>query len=188
MQQNTPERDRPDASIPNLSQAAPIGGPYTNEEWRVLLETPVTVCRAIMAVSPSGALGTSQEVITMRNSLKEVLQKASNPLLQNVRQQLQPQENAEALWQNVQAAFKDRWDAANVRQTAIAACQRCVSLLKKSPAQDAQAYKEFVYTVARKVAEAAKEGGFMGVGGKAISDAEQSLLNDISNTLGIPRA
>lgn len=188
MQQNTPERDRPDASIPNLSQAAPIGGPYTNEEWKVLLDTPVIICRAVMAVSPSGAVGTSQEVIAMRNSLKDVLQKTSNPLLQTVRQHLQSQENAEALWRDVQSSFKDRWDAANVRQTAISACQRCVSLLKKSPAQDAQAYKEFLSTIARKVAEAAKEGGFMGVGGTAISETEQSLLNDISNTLGIPRA
>ncbi len=188
MQQNTPERDRPEANIPNLSQAAPIGGAYTNDEWKVLLDTPVTICRAVMAVSPSGAVGTSQEVMAMRNSLKDVLQKASNPLLQTVRQQLQSQENAEAIWRDVQNSFKDRWDAANVRQTAIAACQRCVSLLKKSSAQDAQSYKEFLYAVARKVAEAAKEGGFMGVGGKAISEAEQSLLSDISNTLGIPRA
>lgn len=188
MQQNTPERDRPDASIPNLSQAAPVSEPYTNEEWKALIETPVTVSRAIIAVSPSGAVGTSQEVLAMRNSLKDVLQKTSNPLLQTVRQHLQSQENAEAIWRDVQTSFKDRWDAANVRQIALSTCQRCVSLLKKSSAQDAQAYKEFVYTVARKVAEAAKEGGFMGIGGKAISDAEQSLLNDISNTLGIPHA
>src|SRR5581483_5337769 len=117
MQQNTPERDRPDASIPNLDQAAPIGGPYSNEEWKVLLEAPVTICRAIMAVSPSGAVGTSQEVVTMRNSLKEILQTTSNPLLQTVHQQLQSQNNAETLWRNVQSSFKDRWDAANVRQT-----------------------------------------------------------------------
>lgn len=192
MQQNTPDRDQPSTNIPNLnnlSSAAPVGGPYTNEEWKVLVETPVTVSRAMMAVSPSGAIGSSREVMAMRNSFKEALQKTTNPTLQNLRQHLQAQETSEALWQDVGHAFKDRWDAANVRQTAIAACQQCATLLRKSSPQDAQAYKDFVYSTAQRVAEATKEGGFLGIGGtKAVSDAEQSLLNDISRTLGVSRA
>ena len=191
MQPNIPDRDQPGTSIPNpsLSSAIPSGGPYTNEEWKVLAETPVTVGRAMMAVSPSGALGTSREVMALRNSFKEVLQQTNNPLLQNIYQHVQSQESTQALWEDVEHAFKDRWDAANVRQTALAACQQCVTLLKKASPQDAQAYKDFVYSTARRVAEASKEGGFLGLkGAKTISESERSLLNDISRTLGVPRA
>ena len=81
--------------------------------------------------------------------------------------------------------FGDRWDAANVRQTAIASCQQAVTLLQKISPQDGQAYKDFVYTTALRVAEAAKEGGFMGIGGVAVSAEEKSLLNDISRALGV---
>ncbi len=189
MQPNIPDRDTPATNIPNLSSAIPSGGPYTNEEWKVLAETPVTVCRAMMAISPSGALGSVREVTAMRNSFKEVLQKTTNPMLQKLHQHLQPQESIQALWEDVGRVFKDRWDAASARQTAVTACQQCVTLLKKSSPQDAQAYKEFVYSTAQRVAEASKEGGFLGMGGaKTISDAEQSLLNDISRTLGVSRA
>ncbi len=187
MQQNTPDKDRPEANVP-LSKAAPIGEPYTNEEWNVLAETPVKICRAVMAVSPSGPVGATKEILAMRNSMKEALQGVKSPTLQNLNKSLQKQETAEALWKSAEYAFRDRWDAANVRQIAITTAQQTVALLKKVPAQDAQAYKEFVYATALKVAEASKEGGAMGMRGQAISEAEQSLLNDVAKALELPQA
>ena len=190
--QQTPDKDRPESHVPDLGKAVPGGGPYpfTNEEWKVLAETPVKIGRAIMAVSPAGAIGMTKEIAAMRNSFKETLQATTNPLLQNLNQHLKDQEKVENLWQDVGHVFRDRWDAANVRQTAIAACQQVVSQLKKIPTQDAQTYKEFVYATARKVAEATKEGGILGIGGNksTISEAEQSLLNDIAGALELPRA
>jgi hypothetical protein len=187
MQQQTPEQS-PDPGVPSLGQTTPESELYTSEEWKILLETPVTVCRAIIAISPSGVPGTSQEVITLRTGLKEALQQASSPLLQHLRQQLQAREKAEGLWKDIQHLFQDRQSTSNIRQTAIAACQRCVALLHKAPAQDSQAYKEFVYAIARRVAEAAREGGMLGVGGQTLSDAELALLKDVSSALGIPAA
>jgi hypothetical protein len=56
---------------------------------------------------------------------------------------------------------------------------------KATPA-DADAYKTFVMTVAQAVAEAHKEGGFLGIGGKRVSDAEDQALDEISHALGSP--
>lgn len=39
-------------------------------------------------------------------------------------------------------------------------------------------------TIAQAVAEAHKEGGFLGVGGKQVSEEEQAALDDIKATLG----
>lgn len=188
MQQDIPDRDRPETNIPNLSSAAPIGGPYTNEEWKVLMDTPVRIGRAMMAVSPSGAIGTSQEIMALRKGTKDALQGSTNSTLKTLSQQLQSQEAMQVLWEDAGHAFQDRWDAATVRKTAISSCQQVVSLLRKGSPQDAQAYKDFVYATARKVAEAAKEGGFMGIGGVAVSAEEKSLLDDISKALEIQRA
>ncbi|HEY3992452.1 MAG TPA: hypothetical protein VGM01_06175 [Ktedonobacteraceae bacterium] len=186
MQQNTPDRERPETNIPNLGQAAPADSPYTNDEWRCLVETPVKIGRAMMAISPSGAIGMTQEIMALRKSMTEGLQAAKQPILVNMRQNLQSQGALETIWEDAGHAFSDRWDAANVRQTAIASCQEAVTLAQKMSPQDAQAYKDFVYTTALKVAQAAKEGGFMGIGGVAVSAEEKSLLNDVSRTLGVP--
>ncbi len=55
---------------------------------------------------------------------------------------------------------------------------------KTSP-DEARAYREFVLTVAEAVANANREGGFVGIGGKAVSDREEAALDELRATLGI---
>lgn len=49
-------------------------------------------------------------------------------------------------------------------------------------------YKRFVYSVAEAVAHAHREGGFLGVGGKEVSDSEQAALDEIAAIFDAPRA
>ena len=58
---------------------------------------------------------------------------------------------------------------------------------KANPAE-IDAYKRFVMTVAQEVASAHKEGGFLGIGGTPVSDAENQALDEISRALGTPPA
>jgi hypothetical protein len=53
----------------------------------------------------------------------------------------------------------------------------------KAPS-DAAAYKSWLVEIASDVAEASKEGGFLGFGGVAVSDAEKATLSEIANVLG----
>jgi hypothetical protein len=53
----------------------------------------------------------------------------------------------------------------------------------RSPA-DAAAYRDVVNAVARATAEASKDGGFLGIGGKLVSDDEQRALDAIRTALG----
>jgi hypothetical protein len=50
---------------------------------------------------------------------------------------------------------------------------------EKGSPEDAEHYKQFVLTVAQAAAEAHKEGGFIGIGGKQISEEEQRALDEI---------
>lgn len=58
----------------------------------------------------------------------------------------------------------------------------------KATPDEVDAYKRFAMSVAQAAASAHKEGGFLGVGGKQISDAENQALDEISSTLGAPPA
>jgi hypothetical protein len=49
---------------------------------------------------------------------------------------------------------------------------------QKSP-EDSDAYRKFIVAVARAAAEAHEEGGFIGIGGRQISDEEAAALNEI---------
>ena len=57
-------------------------------------------------------------------------------------------------------------------------------LEEKGAGEDAAAYKQFVTDVAQAAAEAHKEGGFIGIGGKQVSEAEQKALDEIKAVLG----
>jgi hypothetical protein len=56
-------------------------------------------------------------------------------------------------------------------------------LEEKATPEEIDAYKRFVLAAAEAAANAHKEGGFMGVGGKQVSDEEQVALDDIAATL-----
>ena len=58
----------------------------------------------------------------------------------------------------------------------------------KATSAEVDDYKVFVMTVAQAAASAHKEGGFLGIGGKPISDAENQALDEISHALGAPPA
>jgi hypothetical protein len=45
---------------------------------------------------------------------------------------------------------------------------------------DLYAYREFVVSIARAVAEAAREGDFIGLGGHLVSDAERTVIATVS--------
>jgi hypothetical protein len=48
---------------------------------------------------------------------------------------------------------------------------------------DMRSYESFVMSVARGVAEAAREGDFLGLGGNLVSDAERAVIASVSSAL-----
>ena len=56
------------------------------------------------------------------------------------------------------------------------ALRAVASLLDAKAPEDAEAFKGWLRQVAQKAAEAANEGGFKGIGGVTVSDAEKAIL------------
>ena len=54
---------------------------------------------------------------------------------------------------------------------------------EKASPDEVEAYKGFVLSLARAAAEAHKEGGFIGIGGKQVSPEEQAALDEIEAQL-----
>jgi hypothetical protein len=57
------------------------------------------------------------------------------------------------------------------------------ALLDAKAPNDAAAFKSWLQSISQQVAEAAKEGGFLGFGGVQVSDAEKATLAEISSAL-----
>jgi hypothetical protein len=77
----------------------------------------------------------------------------------------------------------------NIAAVASERLREAMGILEaKATPEEIDAYKRFVMTVAQAVASAHKEGGFLGIGGKEISDAENKALDELSTALGTPPA
>jgi hypothetical protein len=73
----------------------------------------------------------------------------------------------------------------NIGELASQQLRQAIRILEaKATPAETDSYKKFVMTVAQAAAGAHKEGGFLGIGGKEISDAENQALDEISIALG----
>jgi hypothetical protein len=72
-----------------------------------------------------------------------------------------------------------------ITQEARLRVRQAVSLLEeKATPEELADYRKFVLTVAEAAAEAHREGGFLGIGSKPVSEKEQAALDDIRTRIG----
>ena len=72
---------------------------------------------------------------------------------------------------------------ADVVQGSISTLGEVSRLLDAKAPKDAAVFKAWLRGISQKVAEASKEGGFLGFGGVQVSDAEKATLADINKAL-----
>lgn len=78
---------------------------------------------------------------------------------------------------------------ADIGSLSTARLREAVALLEqKASPEDVEAYKSFVVTLAKAAANAHREGGFLGIGGKQVSEEEQTALDGIAQTLQVKPA
>lgn len=74
---------------------------------------------------------------------------------------------------------------ADLKTTAIDSLRQVSALLDAKAPEDAAVFKAWLADIARRVAEASKEGGFLGFGGVQVSDAEKATLSEIAIALNV---
>ena len=156
---------------------------FTSEEWPLILSMPQVASLYIALASPSNPLGLAQELIASTKEIVETLKTSSgNELLDavsaDIREKVEKRERLEP-------PFKTSNDLNQVRAQCLQALREVAALLSEKAPADAQAYKEWVYQAAQSSANAAKEGGFFGIGGEPVSEAESAALQEIATALDI---
>ncbi len=155
---------------------------FTADEWNQIQRAPFMAGLAVVAASPSGPFGVVKELFAVGKMLGEVKsQGTSNDLIK-------------ALVADIEAGAKDLSAPAElkgktpeqVKSYAIESLRQVAALIdKKTKPDEAQGFKQWLVSVAQKVAEAAKEGGFLGFGGTRVSEEEAATIKELSTRLGV---
>jgi hypothetical protein len=149
---------------------------FNAEEWSTVVEGPLYAGMRVISADRGG---------TLRETL------ALGRAYQQAREGHGESELLDELIKSPPSIDPDRVREAGGDIGAVASerLREAVSILAaKATPDEVDAYKRFVMTVAQAVASAHKEGGFLGIGGKQISDAENQALDQISTALGPPPA
>ena len=159
---------------------------FTTEEWKTLRDAPHLVSLAVASSGASGLFGTIKEAFSSSAALLDGT-KSESPLVQAICSK----EELSAAQQSLRGSLGEiqgaDFAAAREKLAALAEDQvrSALDLLaKKGDPGDAAAYARFVKALSERVAQAAKEGGFLGFGGERVSEGERQILARLSAALG----
>ncbi len=159
---------------------------FNAEEWNVIRRAPFMAGLVVVAASPSGPIGLVQEMFAVTKTLSDVKQHGSSSGL--VKAVVADLETAEARQAGTPPELQGK-PPEQLRIAALEACRRAAAVVeKKAKPDETQAFKEWLVAVGQKVAQAAKEGGFLGFGGTRMSEQETSALKDLTSALGVKAA
>lgn len=159
---------------------------FTSEEWQLVLSMPQIASLYLALASPSNPLGLAQEMVASTKVIMEALKAASgNELIDavaaDIRERVEKRERLES-------PLKMSNDPNDMKSQCLQACREVAALLSQKAPAEAQAYKQWIYQAAQNSANAAKEGGFFGIGGERISEAESAALQEIATALDLNSA
>jgi hypothetical protein len=158
---------------------------FTPEEWTKVLESTMLAGMAVSAAEPSGLWGTLKEAFASRSALAAAkLDSASNELVKAIIADFETAEGRSAVQETLRKHFAGAKKPADLVQRSLDNLREVSAIVDAKAPGDAAAFKAWLRDISQKVAEAAVEGGFLGLGGVRVSDAEKATLADIANALG----
>ncbi len=107
----------------------------------------------------------------------------SNELIKAVVAEFETKEGRTAVKEALRQGLAGAAKPADAVQRSLANLKEVSGILNAKAPQDAAAFKAWLQAISRNVAEASSEGGFLGIGGVKVSDAEKATLPDISKAL-----
>jgi hypothetical protein len=158
---------------------------FTDDEWGLLLRSPMYAGLVVVAADPSGPIGIVKEMFAMGKLVAETkAQGGGDALVSALVGELTTREGAErAKPAEIQGKKPDE-----ARAWALEQLKRAAALLDQKAGGDAAGFKQWLQEIAARVANASKEGGFLGIGGERVSAEEEQALAATAAALGIARA
>jgi hypothetical protein len=139
---------------------------YSTEQWNKIRLGPLAAASLVIGASPSGAAGIAKEVSALGDVIASLRKDASPASLFSL-------VTADPI------TTPDLMALPTEQAGLIGMLQNAVATVRANSAIDGATYGESIVEMATKVAEASKEGGFLGIGARKISEAEQAMLDQI---------
>ena len=159
---------------------------FTPDEWKLLLESVMAASIAITAAEPSGLWGLLKEGFAGGTELaKARMDPGTDALIKAVVNDFGTAEGRSITGDGLKDKLKDS-KPTEIKDKCVEILRQAAAIVDNKAPGDAAAFKGWLRQISQHVAEAAKEGGFLGIGGVRVSEAEKATLAEISSVLNLP--
>lgn len=153
---------------------------YSDAEWATLQAGPSNAAAVIMLADRSGGGGQSKEIEAMRLAVAEAVAGSAPTDLVNM---LFRDGVSGSAVEELMVGYK-KTDELTARKIVLNPVKAAMDTVRtKGGKGDAAAYQAVINATVQRVAGAAREGGFLGMGGSNVSDAEKEALDAIAAAL-----
>ncbi len=158
---------------------------FTAEEWNQVMQGVMAAGIAVTAADPSGLWGMLKEGMASSRALLGAKTEGSPAQLATaIVEGFERSEDRNAARDGLQAALKGA-KPDEIKTRCIEAVRQAAAIVDAKAPADAAGFKSWLLQISQSVAEAAKEGGFLGFGGTPVSDAEKATLDELSGALKV---
>lgn len=158
---------------------------FTADEWNQVMQGVMAAGIAVTAAEPSGLWGMLKEgMASSRALLGAKTDGGATPLTTAIVEGFERSEDRNAARDGLQAALKGA-KPDEIKTRCIEAVRQAAAIVDAKAPADASAFKAWLLQISQSVAEAAKEGGFLGFGGTPVSEAEKATVAEISSALKV---
>jgi hypothetical protein len=152
---------------------------YSAEEWKAISGAPVAAGLLITLSDASGPIGIAKEGLAVGRAITESASGDAPEIVKAVA------ESVKSGGGRPEMPAMPGGDRTQMKNALVGAIKPAVAAVAAKSQGEVEAYKTWLMSVASKVAQAAKEGGFFGVGGTQVSGDEQAALRQLADVLGM---
>jgi len=153
---------------------------FTPEELNLMREIIPLTGFAVAVAGNSGIIGTFKEAAATVNGIGEAAAKyPQNELIQSLLKDFSQNRPIMPKYNPLEAGIQEK-----IKTDALEKTRQVIALLtQKATSQEVSEFKQWILAVSESVANAAKEGAFLGIGGERVSAAEKAVLSDLQGVL-----
>jgi hypothetical protein len=151
---------------------------YTPEEWKSVTAAPVMAGLLVSMSDMSGPIGLAKEAFAVVKAVTDTAAGTSNELIRSIAEGIKAQGGRPEM-----PAMPG--DLAGTRAALLDGVKQAAAIVERKSPAEAEGYKRWLVSLAQNTADAAKEGGFLGIGGTQVSEDESSAVAQLALALGV---
>ncbi len=157
---------------------------FSAEDWQKISALPMNVVIAAATAQTDGSVNSNREVLAGMSELAQAEKThANNELIQAVLADLKVQEAEGMVEHDVQMTAEEA--RAFTQQTLSDCGVAVIAISKVANEVEAAEFAGWIHDIAEQTVQAAKSGGFLGIGADEVSESEQSFIVQLERQLDV---